>query len=176
MKPNPQAHRSMVKEMLAAKSETMDVNTFHIKSLESIDDLNNEFCRALYVHWDSLIGTQDYDSFGLVDVPLIVPFLLIIDVEETSGALQFRMIGSEIVSVTADDLTGRVLTGSSVEAPLTRKFCEAAIAARRPVYTSDCFDAESLGSVYRFEETVALPLFSSDGKLNCILMLHGPRK
>lgn len=153
----------------------MDINKIHIVPLTSIDELNNEICRALYSFWCSLSAGHKGGFLDLVKVPEAVPWLMIIEPEEDGHGLKFRLVGSDVALLTDHDLTGQTLDTSGPGAPLSSKFANAVLEARGPVYSNDSFEAKYKGATFWLEETVALPLFDEQDALDGILLLHGPR-
>lgn len=153
----------------------MDINEIGIEPLSFIHELSNATCRALYSYWGSLLNGVESEISDLVELPHVLPWLVVIDVEGDGETFRFRLVGSEVVSLTGHDLTGEIVDRSGQEAPLSLRFCEAIANAKAAVHTSDSFEGEYKGVTHRLEETVALPLFNGQGALDRILLLHGPR-
>lgn len=157
------------------KASPIDVSNIHLEPLNSIEDLHNTVCRSLYRYWQGLSGSESFQSDDLVEVPDAVPYLLLIDVDETDATFRVRMEGAQLASVSSRDFTGKTLETLGQETPLTFKFCQAILANKAPVFTRDSFEDEHKGMIYFFEETVALPVLNAEGALMHILLVHGPR-
>lgn len=160
--------------MVAKNSSPVDVNNIHLEPLESLEDLQNDVCRALYSFWKDIKEPQAFQSTDLVKVPEAVPYLMFIEVEEATETFKVRMEGAQLASVSRRDFTGKTLEVMSRETPLTYKFCKAILDHKAPVYTRDSFQDEHGGMVYLFEETMAVPILNAAGKLIRLLLVHGP--
>lgn len=160
--------------MVAKNSGHIDVSGIKPKPLESIDDLQNEVCRDLFRYWDGKKASGGFDTPDLINIPEVVPYLVILDLVDDAPTFRFRMSGQAIVEASGQDLTGKLLDVTGQEAPLTLKFCEAVVMANGPVFSDDAFTITFVGETLRFNETVALPVLNGDNTLSQILLAHGP--
>lgn len=161
--------------MVANNSNPVDVSNIHLEPLESLQDLQNDVCRALYSFWREIEEPEAFQSADLVNIPAAVPYLVLIEVEEATETFKVRMEGAQLASVSKRDYTGKTLEMMSHETPLTYKFCKTIMDQKAPVYTRDSFQDEHGGMIFLFEETVAVPILNASGTLIRILLVHGPR-
>lgn len=159
--------------MVTANSGPLDVSRINLKPVTSLEDLTGAVCRDVYVYWEKLRSSGKFDAFDLIDVPDVIPYLVILDLEDDAPTFRFRMSGQAIV-VASSDLTGQLLDKTGKVAPLTLKFCEAVAETMAPVFSKDKFAIEFTGLTRRFSESVALPLLDGNGKLSRILLVHCP--
>lgn len=160
--------------MVAKNSDHIDAAGVHLKPLKSIEDLRNEVCRALYVHWKNERGSGRFDTLTLVNSPEVIPYVVILDIVDAAPTFRFRMCGQAIVEAFGQDLTGKLLDKTGQVAPLTLKLCGSVAETNTPFYSDDSYATVLDGKTMRFNECVALPLLDSEDKLAEILLLHGP--
>lgn len=163
------------KHMDANNSSPVDVSNIHLEPLNSLEDLQNSVCRALYSFWKTIEEPEAFQSTDLINVPEALPYLVLIEVEEATETFKVRMEGAQLASVSKRDYTGKTLEMMSRETPLTYKFCKAIMDQKIPVYTRDSFQDEHGGMIYLFEETIAAPVLNAAGVLIRVLLVHGPR-
>lgn len=159
--------------MVATNSGPLDVSGMNLKPVKSLEDLAGAVCREIYVYWEKLRSSGKFDAFDLIDVPDVIPYLVMLDLEDDVPTFRFRMSGQAIV-VASSDLTGQLLDKTGKVAPLTLKFCEVVAETMAPVFSNDRFAVEFTGLTRRFRESVALPLLDGNGKLTRILLVHCP--
>lgn len=145
----------------------------NLKPVKSLEDLTGAVCREVYVYWEKLGSSGKFDAFDLIEVPEVIPYLVILDLVDDAPTFRFRMAGQAIVTASSD-LTGQLLDKTGKEAPLTLKFCEAVAETMAPVFSKDRFAVEFTGLTRRFSESIALPLLDSNGKLSRVLLVHCP--
>lgn len=160
--------------MNTTNSGPLDISSIAVGPVNSVQDLECDICRELYGYWGKLESAGRFDTFDLIEIPEVIPYLVILDVEDDTPTFRFRMSGQVIVEASALDLTGELVDMTGQVAPLTLKFCEAIAAAMAPVFLKDGFVAEFPGRKIRFGESLALPIFDGDGRLTRVLLVHGP--
>lgn len=142
--------------------------------LGSSRDLNNAICREMFEYWDRLRVDGNLGNFDLIEIPGVIPFLVLLVRAPDSQSFRIKITGQTIVEATGNDLTGQTLSAGGQEAPLTAKICQAVLEQKGPVYSRDTYSIETPGRTLDFEETLGLPLFDAEGNISQILLVHGP--
>lgn len=74
--------------------------------------IESPLLRALYAYWNERRGGRDMPArtdIDPVDIPRLLPNLLLLDVEPDTGRLKIRVAGTTIVDMYGSDYTGRYL-------------------------------------------------------------------
>ena len=105
----------------------------------------------------SMPGRADIDP---VDIPALLPNVFLVDVEAGRRDFRYRLLGTEIVSHSVANYTGRSLRDLPAQRPPSRiwSLFEAVVAEQRPL----CALIPTLGNPEKFVEKLAMPL-SDDG-------------
>ena len=80
-------------------------------SLESTD-IPQEELRELFLHWQKIKGDNSMPArkdFNPADVPNLLPYILLADVEQEPRRYRFRLIGTATTKAMSRDATGRYL-------------------------------------------------------------------
>jgi len=127
------------------------------------DDFNSPLHVELYTYWLKKKGDRIMPArsdINPVDLPNLLPYVMLLDVEKSPLRFRIRLAGSEIVNI-----GGMKLTGSWVdEGPHTENIIQRStwiVENKRPYYTIDVVAWASKD--YKNYTALALPL-SSDGK------------
>lgn len=160
--------------MAATNFGPLDVSRINVGPVKSVEDLGCASCRELYSYWETLRLAGKFDAFDLIEVPDVIPYLVIFDLDNEGPTFRFRMSGQAIVAASMLDLTGQLLDKTGQQAPLSLKLCEAVAETSAPVFSDDGFSVEFPGRTVSFTGSLALPLLDSDGKLSRVLLLHCP--
>ena len=161
--------------MVATNNERPNFSDMKLDVLGSLEDLSNPLCRALYGYWSGLKLADALQNFDLIDIPKVIPFVVILEHVEGEQSFRFKMAGQSIVVASNHDLTGDVLRMDDERAPLTARICQMVVERQLPVYSSDSFAVEISARTLHFDETIGLPLFSAAGSLAQVILAHGPR-
>lgn len=162
--------------MVATNNETPSFSEMELNVLGSLEDLSNPLCRELYSYWSGLKSADSLQNFDLIDIPKVIPFMVVLEHLDDEQLFRFKMSGQSIVEASRHDLTGDVLSIDDERAPLTAKICQMVLERQLPVYSSDSFAVEISVRTLHFDETIGLPLFSATGSLAQIILVHGPRQ
>lgn len=161
--------------MVATNNEYPNFSDMRLATLGSLEDLGNPLCRELYSYWSDLRSVGKLQSFDLIEIPGVIPFMVLLERTEDSQSFKFKIAGQFIVEASTNDLTGKILSAGGEEAPLTARICQKVQELQAPVFTSDSFRIETFGKTLHFEETIGLPIFGTAGDLKQIILVHGPK-
>lgn len=161
--------------MVATNNEYPNFSDMKLATLGSLEDLSNPLCRELYSYWSGLKSAGTLQNFDLIEIPSVIPFMVLLERADDSQSFRFKIAGQSIVEASMNDLTGKTLGPGGVEAPLTTMICQVVLEQQLPVFTSDSFEVETVGRTLHFEETVGLPIFNTAGDLTQIVLVHGPK-
>ena len=161
--------------MVATNNEHPNFSDMKLNVLDVLKDLNNPLCCELFSYWSGLKSVGALENFDLIDIPKVIPFMVILERVEGETSFRFKMTGQSIVEASSLDLTGKTLSIDDERAPLTARICQMVLEKQSAVYSGDSFVVEATGQTLHFEETIGLPLFNATGNLAQIILLHGPR-
>lgn len=138
------------------------------------DEISHPILRQLYDYWDGKRAGRPMPARGdldPVDIPALLPHLILLDVTHDPLRFQVRLYGTGIVELRGRDLTGRYLYegGATPIGQQTRPWNVRTVEDRRPHYRTgeytDISDGRS-GTYYR----LGLPL-SGNGATVDMLMI-----
>lgn len=161
-------------EMVATNRSYPQIPELNVVPLVSRADLQTVVCCELFDYWEGLRSTGRLDVFDLIEIPAVIPFVVVLDRSDAGSTFRFKLNGQNIVEASGHDLTGEILSTGGEEAPLTLKFCKAILEHQAPVVSSAEFQVEIAGRTMRFNETIALPLMDVEERLESIVLVHGP--
>lgn len=161
--------------MVATNNEGLDFSDVRLAVLGSLEDLGNPLCREVFSYWSRLNSVGSLREFDLIDVPEVIPFMVVLERTDDGQSFRFKIVGQSIVEAAMVDLTDEILSAKTKEAPLTTKICQKVVERQSPVFTNNSFRVESIGRTLHFEETIGLPLFEPSGELAQIVLVHGPK-
>lgn len=75
-------------------------------------DIRNQQLRDLYTYWQKMRGDSRIpprSAFDPIQVPRLLPNLILLDVEPDSGRLIVRVLGTRVATVYGRDYTGQYL-------------------------------------------------------------------
>lgn len=136
------------------------------------DTIHHPKLLALYAYWNKIRGNRDMPSradFDPVDIPHLLPNIILIDVERDPLRFRIRLYGTAIGS-----LRGRDLTGHYLDEPKVSNIVDLAVQAntelvenRQPSYIHAPYPhyTGKFGHFYR----LALPLSANGTDVNMIL-------
>jgi len=111
---------------------------------------------------------QDIDA---VEIPRLLPNLMLIDVFHDPLRFRYRLIGTRVVDATGEDRTGRCFDSVDFIAanPIVREQYAACVASGEPVHSLEPFYRRDSGTAYDVERLL-LPLSSDDATVDVILV------
>lgn len=142
-----------------------------ISEISATDQLINSLCREAYEYWVSKKNAGELQSLDPLDVPAVIPYLVIIEVSNAEPRFTFRFAGRGVVEISTMDLTGKPC---GEEAPITFGTCKDVAEKRAPIHAAGRLTFRHPGKTYLFNETIGLPVFDSEGNVEKIWLLHGP--
>jgi hypothetical protein len=135
-------------------------------SAHSIDLLPPRLA-ALHAYWSSKLCGRPMPSRSDIDpieIPKLLPWIMLVDVQEGGANFRYRLVGSEIASHVGAALTRRTV-GSAVAGPYTEWLLgvyRTAVERKKPVFSRSELGFGSRG-LKRVVSRLMLPL-SSDGE------------
>lgn len=130
---------------------------------------------ALFEYWlslgpgDRLPGRQHFDP---VDIPRLLPYLMLLDVEQPGLRLRNRLLGTKIVEYRGRDYTGRWFHEVFEDFEKSSLFAmyQKAVSTRRPVWH---FGRPILheNSDYKARELLCLPLARDGSTVDMLLVI-----
>ena len=142
-------------------------------TVKPIAEARSPLIRQLYDYWHgkccgrSMPARADIDP---LDIPVLLPYLILVDVLPPDGRLKVRLMGTWIVNMFGHDYTGRFLDEvdlGEARDEILREYAEAAALAR-PVCSDHWY--RSLGDQLYDIERLILPL-STDGTTVSMLLI-----
>ena len=134
-------------------------------------------CRFLRKHWHALRGSGDSVSIGVVDPAAMRPalgYVLLLDVIEGGQDFRYRVYGSLVASVAAQDMTGRLMSehhASDYVVDFSIACGRAGMARRLPLCT---MRYPARADFTRAWERLQLPLAGADGTIQRLLIGNVP--
>jgi len=126
--------------------------------------------RQLYAYWDTqragrrMPSRQDMDPLGID--PRLLPWIMLLDVEQAPRRFRYRLVGTRLVEVMDRDLTGRYLDdlrdlGPVMDTILSRY--DTVVDSRSPLnFEDDLVDVNG--------DRLALPLGETDNQVQAIMV------
>ncbi len=134
--------------------------------------IRSERLREVYVYWASkIVGGRlpSRASINPVEIPRLLPFVFLIDVEREPQRFRFRLVGTQICTWAGRDATG-LYTDDAGFGPhgeaLTRQYAEV-VTRRRALYSEQ--PAARPERNYVFYDKVVLPLSADGVHINMLL-------
>ena len=155
-------------------SYTTNENSYadlEVSEIAAADQLINPLCREVFDYWAGKRDAGELQQLDPIDVPTVIPYLVIIEVGQDPHQFTFRFAGQGIVEISALDLTGKPC---GEEAPITFGTCKDVVETKKPVHAAGRLVFRHPGKTYLFEETIGLPVTDRDGRVEKIWLLHGP--
>jgi hypothetical protein len=140
-------------------------------AVERIDQLRHRTLKALFAYWDERRGRRGFPArreLDPVDIPRLLPHLVLLDVSARPLDLVFRLAGTEVVSRLGFGVTGRRVLDLPVEGAdlLFQEMAEVALTGRpRAAQGAYCSHAEDFKSVDR----LFLPLGRESARVDMLI-------
>ncbi|MFO0989620.1 MAG: PAS domain-containing protein [Alphaproteobacteria bacterium] len=133
--------------------------------LDDLSQLIEPGLRALHAYWSVKRGARPMPARADIDpveVPRLLPHLMLVAVSDDPPRFRFRLVGTEIVARYGDELTGRALDEIDLggEIGSIQSQYEETVRAAAPTYCRHAIETRQ-GKYLRYERLL-LPL-SSDG-------------
>lgn len=146
---------------------------FNVEAFSSPKDLRNDCCLQVYDLWRDREPERPFEAFELLDISAAVPYVCLIDRIPGEADFRFTFVGQMIVNITQRDLTGTAVLEPDTRAVLTKGFCRYYLENSGPSLSHDAYSISQKDVVYRFNETIALPVTSRQGSDQRFLLVHG---
>lgn len=135
------------------------------------DDINCSILRDFYQYWLDMKGDKLIPSradLNPTDIPHLLPYMMLIDVEYQPRRYRYRLVGTETVRAMGEDVTGKYLDERPRIEKHVKKRSDWIVKNKRPYLYLD--KLKWSGRSLLDYQTVAMPLSSNDVDIN-ILML-----
>jgi hypothetical protein len=139
--------------------------------VDRIDQLRHRTLRGLYAYWDERRGARAFPArceLDPVDIPRLLPHIVLLDVRGRPSDLVFRLAGTEVVSRLGFGVTGRRLLDLPVAGVdrLQRELAEVAISGRPQFVTAGY---RSQAEEYKSIDQLVLPLGRDGAKVDMLI-------
>jgi len=139
---------------------------------KQLEQVRSDLIRRAYRLWDEKRGDRSMPSradFDPVEMPKLLPSIILVDVEQPGDVLKIRLAGTKVVEMYGDDYTGRYMEGidfGNVREKILAEYGHAA-AAMRPVFSDHEF--RKINDYRHSIERVILPLSNDDKTVNMLM-------
>ena len=140
------------------------------------DDLSDPGLVCFYDYWESLCGSRQMPSrkdINPVQVPRgYLPNIMLIDVLHDPQRYRYRLVGSNIVTATGENRTGRFFAEVRFfqDHPGVLPQYETIVRTRQPLYSLEPFTNFNTQSAYEVDRLI-LPLSNDGQRVDTLLVL-----
>ncbi|MCC3304284.1 PAS domain-containing protein [Sneathiella sp. HT1-7] len=138
---------------------------------KKIEDVKSEMLQKAYQLWESKREGRSIPSrsnFDPLEMPKILPHIILIDVEEPTSRLKVRLVGTRVVEMFGGDYTGMYLDEVDFGEARNKilEDYQTAASMKRPLFSDHMF--RKLNKYTQNIERVILPLSDDDKRINIL--------